>query len=126
LVHKQRLGDWGESEAQQYLESVGYTFVERNFRVSEGEIDLIMTDGDIIVFVEVKTRISTAFGAPEEAISPAKKHRLQQAAWAYLQQQESLDASWRIDVIAIEANQNWDIQRMDHYPGAFDIEFTSQ
>lgn len=125
MTHQKRLGDWGEAEAQRYLEAMGYSFVERNFRVNEGEIDLIMTDGDIFVFVEVKTRISTAYGTPEESVSTTKRERLQLAAWIYLQQREISDAPWRIDVVAIEADQQRSIQRLDHYPGAFDIEFKS-
>jgi putative endonuclease len=81
-----------------------------------------MQDGDIVVFVEVKTRTSDNFGAPEESVSKAKRQRLQGAGWIYLQEQEMLDAFWRIDVVAIEATTNWTIQRIDHYPGAFDID----
>jgi putative endonuclease len=66
------LGDWGETEARRYLETKAYVFIERNFRVPEGEIDLVMQDGDIVVFIEVKTRTSDRFGAPEESVSAAK------------------------------------------------------
>lgn len=120
-----RLGEWGEAEAQRYLESMGYIFIGRNFRVPEGEIDLVMQDGDIIVFIEVKTRVSESFGTPEESISKAKRKRLHRAAWAFLNEQEKLHASWRIDVVAIEAAPDRTIHRLDHYPGAFDIDLTS-
>ena len=122
MTHQKRLGEWGENQARCHLETRGYVFIERNFRVSEGEIDLVMQDGDIVVFVEVKTRTSDNFGAPEESVSKAKRQRLQRAAWIYLQEQEMLDAFWRIDVVAIEATPNWTIRRIDHYPGAFDID----
>ena len=85
-------------------------------------MDLVMQDGDIVVFVEVKTRTSNKFGTPEESVSKVKRQRLQRAAWAFLQEHEMLDTSLRIDVVAIEANPNRTIQRLDHYPGAFDID----
>lgn len=125
MTHQKRLGEWGEAEARRYLETMGYFFGDRNYRALEGEIDLVMRDGDIVVFVEVKTRISNTFGAPEESVSKVKRQRLQRAAWAFLQEHEILDAPWRIDVIAIEASTNRTIQRLDHYPGAFDIELNS-
>jgi len=125
LTHQKRLGDWGETEARSYLEAKAYVFIERNFRVPEGEIDLVMQDGDIIVFIEVKTRTSDRFGAPEESVSGAKRKRILRAAWAFLQERERIDDSWRIDVVAIEASPNWTIQRLDHYQSAFDIDFNS-
>lgn len=102
-----------------------YIFVDRNYRAPEGEIDLVMQDGDIVVFVEVKTRTSNSFGAPEESVTKAKRQRLQRAAWAFLQEHETLDAPWRIDVVAIEASTNRTIRRLDHYPGALDINLNS-
>jgi putative endonuclease len=102
-----------------------YVLIEKNFRVPEGEIDLVMQDGDIIVFVEVKTRTTDNFGTPEESVSRAKRRRLIRAAWAFLQEWERLDASWRIDVVAIKASSDWTIQRLDHYQSAFDIDFNN-
>jgi putative endonuclease len=125
LTHKQRLGKWGETEARRYLEAKTYVFIEKNFRVPEGEIDLVMQDGDIIVFIEVNTRTSDRFGAPEESVSWAKRKRLLRAAWAFLQERERVGASWRIDVVAIEASPNWTIQRLDHYQSAFEIDFNN-
>jgi len=125
LTHQKRLGDWGEAEARRYLETKAYVFMEGNFRVPEGEIDLVMQDGDIVVFIEVKTRTSDSFGTPEESVSREKRKRLIRAAWAFLQAREKIEASWRIDVVAIEASPNWTIQRLDHYQSAFDIDFNS-
>lgn len=125
MTDQKRLGEWGETEARRFLETKGYVFIARNFRVPEGEIDLVMQDGDIVVFVEVKTRTSDRFGTPEESVTDVKRQRLQFAAWAFLQEREMLDSSWRIDFVAIEATPNRTIQRMDHYPSAFDIELNS-
>lgn len=122
MTPEKRLGEWGEVEAQRYLEAMGYVFVERNYRAPEGEIDLVMQDGDIVAFVEVKTRSSNKFGSPEESVSKVKRQRLQRAAWAFLEEHEMLNASWRIDVVAIETSTNRTILRLDHYPNAFDID----
>jgi putative endonuclease len=125
LAHQKRLGEWGEAEARRYLETKTYVLIEKNFRVPEGEIDLVMQDGDIIVFVEVKTRTTDNFGTPEESVSRAKRQRLIRAAWAFLQEREMIDALWRIDVVAIKASSDWTIQRLDHYQSAFDIDFNN-
>lgn len=126
MTPEKRLGEWGEVEAQRYLEAMGYVFVERNYRAPEGEIDLVMQDGDIVAFVEVKTRSSNKFGSPEESVSKVKRQRLQRAAWAFLEEHEMLNASWRIDVVAIETSTNRTILRLDHYPSAFDIDLNSK
>ena len=76
MTHQKRLGEWGEAEARRYLETKEYVFMGRNFRVPEGEIDLVMQDGDIVVFIEVKTRTSDSFGTPEESVSREKRKRL--------------------------------------------------
>ena len=126
MTPEKRLGEWGEVEAQRYLEAMGYVFVERKYRAPEGEIDLVMQDGDIVAFVEVKTRSSNKFGSPEESVSKVKRQRLQRAAWAFLEEHEMLNASWRIDVVAIETSTNRTILRLDHYPNAFDINLNNK
>lgn len=102
MGYKKRLGGWGETIAAEYLAGNGYVILERNFRTQYGEIDLIVLDKDILVFVEVKTRTSRKFGYPEEAISPKKKEHLLASAQAYIQTHQEMERDWRIDVIAIE------------------------
>ena len=63
------LGTWGEEMAVRFLERKGYTILERDWKSGHRDIDIIATDGEIIVFVEVKTRRNRMFGEPEEAIS---------------------------------------------------------
>ena len=62
------LGKWGEDLASDYLEQKGYTIMERDWKSGRRDIDIIARDGNIVVFVEVKTRRSSVFGEPEEAI----------------------------------------------------------
>ena len=96
------VGAWGEDQALVLLESHGMVCMERNFRVVVGEVDLIMDDSGILVFVEVKTRRSLNFGDPEEGITPAKMNRVHQASLEYIELNKLFDREWRIDVVAIE------------------------
>ena len=73
------LGKWGEDLATAYLEQKGYTIVERDWKSGRRDIDIIARDGNTVVFVEVKTRKNSVFGAPEEAIDFHKLQNLQQA-----------------------------------------------
>jgi putative endonuclease len=116
-----RLGAWGEKKALAYLLEKGYLFIGANVRVGPYELDLVMRDQEMVVFVEVKTRVSSSFGSPEEAVSIRKQEHLQKAAWGFLEQSGYLHSPWRIDVVAIEATEARQLIRLDHYPGAFDV-----
>lgn len=98
---RKRLGERGEEAAAAYLERAGMTIVERNWRCPAGEVDIVASDGPELVLCEVKTRRSTAKGAPEEAITPAKQRRYARLAAAYVQQTERGDQALRFDVISI-------------------------
>jgi len=78
------LGRRGEELARRFLKKKGYKILETNYRGRLGEIDLVAQDGDSLVFVEVKTRSSMAFGHPLESINPRKQHQLTKAAGEYL------------------------------------------
>jgi putative endonuclease len=95
------LGKWGEEQAAVHLEQKGYRILERNYRTGYGEIDLIAEREQTIVFVEVKTRSSTAFGHPEEAVTQEKLTHIVDSAESYLQEHPELIGDWRIDVISI-------------------------
>jgi putative endonuclease len=98
---RQTLGRWGEALAAETLERQGYSLLERNARTPYGELDLVMRQGQGIVFVEVKTRASRTFGLPEESITRRKQEHLLHAAQHYLQSHPELSGDWRVDVIAI-------------------------
>ena len=98
------VGQLGELRARRLLESAGLKILETNWRCPEGEIDLIAADGDVVVFVEVKTRRGTLFGQPEDSLTRDKRRRLQRAAVAYLQSVDRLDAAWRIDVVTVRGD----------------------
>lgn len=97
----QQLGAEGERRAALALEAAGYTLVARNVRVSHDELDIIARDGEMWAFVEVKTRRSDAYGAPDEAITPSKRQKLLRAARSWLLKNAEPDPSWRFDVVTV-------------------------
>ena len=99
--NKRKLGSAEESFACDFLESKGYTIIERNFRCRQGEIDIIAKIKDTIVFVEVKTRSSIKFGYPKEAVDYRKQTKIHNVALTYLKLKGKLDSKIRFDVIEI-------------------------
>jgi putative endonuclease len=81
---KDTLGKLGEELAARHLTASGLVVLDRNWRCARGEIDVIAVDGRALVFVEVKTRTSVAFGDPAEAVTPAKAARLRLLAAQWL------------------------------------------
>jgi putative endonuclease len=98
---KQLAGDAGEQRARQHLERQGLKFVAANFRCKGGEIDLVMEDGDVLVFVEVRKRADRSFGGAAASVTPAKQARLIIAAQRYLQRYRE-PPPCRFDVVAID------------------------
>lgn len=98
-THNQKIGYWGEGVAADYLQEKGYNFVDRNIRTPYGEIDLILLLNGITIFVEVKTRTSTRYGYPEEAITPEKEEHILASAGHYAEEHE-IDF-WRIDAVSV-------------------------
>lgn len=94
------IGHAGEAIAKRYLEERGYRILETNWRYRRAEVDLIAMDGKTLVFVEVKTRNTTAFGEIEDFVTRKKEDMLTAAAHAYM---EHIDHDWeiRFDIIAI-------------------------
>ena len=103
--YKKFLGRAGEQKALEYLLKAGYKLLEKNYKTHLGEIDLIVKDESVIVFVEVKTRLSDDFGAPAEAVTKRKQEKYFLVATQYLKQKHAMDAPSRFDVIEIENGQ---------------------
>ena len=100
--YKQNLGKWGENKAVNYLLNHGYIILDQNVRTGYGEIDIVASIGEVVVFIEVKTRKSMAYGPPEVSVDERKSIKLIQSSLAYIQQHPNLDNHWRIDVISIQ------------------------
>jgi putative endonuclease len=104
LSDKQRQGQHHEQAALDWLRRHGLVLVEANFLCKGGEIDLIMRDGDTLVFVEVRQRVSMAHGGAAASITPAKIRRLVRAAQFYLMRFPD-PPPCRFDVVAIDGGQ---------------------
>jgi putative endonuclease len=100
-MDRKRLGERGEDAAVAFLDRVGMTVVERNWRCSAGEVDIVALDDGAIVLVEVKTRRTVRKGTPEEAVTPAKRRRYAKLAAAYLQAAGVSAVELRFDVITL-------------------------
>ena len=98
---KDTLGQRGEELAAHYLLAAGIEVIERNWRCSEGEIDLVGIDHGTLVIVEVKTRSSLDYGHPFEAITAAKLARLYLLASRWCQAQGRWFASFRVDAVSV-------------------------
>ena len=99
---KQRTGAFGEEVTAQYLLARGDEILDRNWRIREGEIDLVSLSSDgSFHFIEVKTRSSLAFGHPFEAINREKAHRMQRLAMGWLATHGCLGCEYSIDAVAI-------------------------
>lgn len=103
----------GENAAEQYLLQQGMTTVTRRYRGEDGEIDLIMRDGAVLVFVEVKSRPHSIAGSGVLAVTPAKQKRMIHAATAFLVAHDWLDRPVRFDVVEISRSG------ILHIPNAF-------
>ena len=98
---KHVLGRYGEQAAADYLAAHGYELLDRNWRCSTGELDIVAREGAVVVFVEVKTRNGTGFGHPFEAITGTKRARLRQTAAAWLSARKLGSVPIRLDAIGV-------------------------
>jgi putative endonuclease len=99
---KDELGRWGEDLAVRHLAEAGLVVLDRNWRCREGELDVVARDADgTVVFVEVKTRSTAAFGLPAEAVSRAKAARIRTLACRWLLLNPTGGAPLRFDVVSV-------------------------
>jgi putative endonuclease len=110
------LGKWGEERAVEFLRRAGYEILETNWRFSKAEVDIIAQDGEVLVFVEVKTRSDDFFGRPEVFVSAKKETFLAKAASHYMDKIGHHNEI-RFDVISlIKKGKSVEIQ---HFTDAF-------
>ncbi len=98
---RRALGARGEALAARWYEAHGYTVLSRNWRCRDGELDLVLGRRGALVFCEVKTRSSTAYGTPAEAVTRTKQLRLRRLAVRWLDEHEARPASLRFDVACV-------------------------
>lgn len=114
-MNSYELGQWGEECAVQYLLSKKYRIVKRNFRIREGEIDIIVSRDRILVFIEVKTRSSDSFILPCESVTWKKQKTIRRVAASYLQHHFLPYDEIRFDVIEVYADK----KQIRHLENAF-------
>ena len=116
---KQVLGKEGERIAEQYLKKKGYKLIERNYRCSGGELDLIVLDRRVIVFVEVKTRTGHGFGSPIEAVEFHKQKKMIRAAQFFLTEKRLHQRDARFDVVGVSWPDREPV--VEHIENAFEL-----
>lgn len=113
MTHNIIFGKKGEDLASEFLRNKGYTILQRNFRAERGEIDLIATKENFLVFVEVKRRKNNFFGFPEEAVNAQKEEMILNTAQFFLDRNE-WEGEIRFDIIAITGDKE-----IEHFIDAF-------
>jgi putative endonuclease len=112
-------GREAETLAAGFLEGQGYEIVARNHRTPRGEVDLVCTEGDVLCFVEVRSRTSEAQGGPEETVGARKRRRVVAAATDWALRNGGLERHMRFDVVAVTFAED-DPPRLELFRGAFD------
>lgn len=100
-TQRQAVGKYGERLAARHLEEHGLEILARNWRCSDGELDLVLRDGDTVVFCEVKTRRTTTFGPPAAAVHPRKVQKVRQLAVRWLAETGTRAPRIRFDVVEV-------------------------
>ena len=115
-MQKNTYGKRSEIIASDFLKQKGYKILELNYKNKIGEIDIIAQDGEYLVFVEVKARLSQSFGNPLEAIDYKKQQKIRSVASLYLMQKRKIDNLSRFDAVSIIGIEN---PQIDHIIDAF-------
>jgi putative endonuclease len=117
---RKRLGQLGEGYAYEHLQALRYRILSQNWRCRTGEIDLVAMDGQLLVFVEVRSRSgSAAFGTPQESVNALKQMKVQQAALVYAHRFRLMHLQMRFDVISIRTDREGKLLALEHFPNAF-------
>lgn len=114
-TNNKQTGRRGEQLATKYLEDKGYTILDTNWGDKWGELDIVAMNGETLVFVEVKTKIGTQYGSPEEMANPHKIKQVERIAQGYCLTHHLTDCPVRIDVIAVVLDRDGNPERITHY-----------
>lgn len=118
---RQQFGKRGEALALAHLRKKGYKVIERNYRTRTGEIDIIAKHQGRIVFVEVKTRRTGAYGDPKSAVTFKKQRKISMVALEYLKKRHSLQTPARFDVVTVRSADDGDA--VEIIPNAFELAY---
>lgn len=117
---RSRLGTLGEQAAAAFLEGKGFRIVAKNHRTRRGEVDLVADDGNVLAFVEVRTRATDAFGSPAATVDLRKQRRIVLAARDFLARWQGPERAVRFDVVAVLDAAGGPV--LEHIPDAFPAE----
>ena len=118
-----RTGEWGEQVAEKFLKKAGFRSLGRRVRVGpRDELDLVMRSGEILVFVEVKTRRSEDFGRPYSAVNRKKKLALSRAAIRYMMDLKEKPRYFRFDVVEVVGEPDEASPEVRHIENAFPLD----
>ena len=116
-----RAGLWGEEQAERFLKKLGWRILGRRVRIGRDELDLVARAGEVLVFVEGKTRGSEDFGRPFSAVDRGKRHSLSRAAVHYLKKLRERPAFFRFDVIEVIGAAEAGAPHIRHIENAFPL-----
>ena len=112
--NRTEVGRLGEELARKYLKKKGYKILEQNYRTRYAEIDLVARHKDVLVFVEVRTKIGERFGTPEETLNARKLQKVKRNAFSYASRVK-WNKLYRIDAVCIVLAADHTVQRIAHY-----------
>ncbi len=124
LSKRLALGQRAESLASNYLESLGYTILARNWRRPEAELDLVAERDGLCVFIEVRSRTGTERGHPLETVDARKRARVRRAARMYIDEERPRAAVFRFDVVGVTFALDDAAPEMVHVEDAFQADST--
>ena len=119
MNYKQKIGKYGEDLACDFLKRKGYKIISQNVKLSFQEIDIISKYGNVIVFVEVKTRTGNSFGEADEVVTEDKIDNLQKAICHYISNNKLDPTLIRLDLIAVDISKENKTARIRHYKDIF-------
>ncbi len=115
------LGKQGEALALEEIRRLGYRNIRKNYRCPLGEVDLVANDGDVLVFIEIKTRKGRSLGYAKEAVTPRKQKQLSKVALTYMKTNNCTDVSARFDVVAVTVGDG--APRIEVVKNAFELAY---
>jgi putative endonuclease len=115
------LGERGEALAFEKIKRLGYTHIIKNYRCRLGEVDLVAKDGDVLVFIEIKTRRGRPLGFAKEAVNLRKQKQLSKVALNYMKANDCCDVSARFDVVAVSVGSG--SPQIEVIKNAFDLAY---
>lgn len=120
---KTEIGRAGERFALEFIKRKGYAILETNYRTPFGEIDIVAGEKGRIVFIEVKTRVSSSLGPPYLSVTSQKKRHLIKNGLAYLKRFGKIDTCWRINVVSVKLNESLQLENIELIENAVEEEY---